>query len=198
MEKSQRNLYLKEWRNRNRQKIREQHNAWYSRHKNEPELKKDKARFFKDWYARNKGERLEYARSWRKSNPDKVKILKRKEKLRLLADPKSRLELNLRQRICVALRTRGKRKSGKTFELIGMTPQELRFYLENQFTDGMSWDNYGEWHIDHIRPIASFDLENGEEQKKAFHYTNLQPLWAGDNLRKGKKTTWVSRKTTVP
>ena len=51
----------------------------------------------------------------------------------------------------------------------------------------MSWGNYGKWHVDHIRPCASFNLVNEEEQKKCFHYTNLQPLWAKDNLSKGSK-----------
>jgi hypothetical protein len=55
------------------------------------------------------------------------------------------------------------------------------------FTEGMSWDNYGEWHIDHILPCSSFDLADIEQQKICFNYKNLQPLWAEDNLRKGAK-----------
>ena len=61
---------------------------------------------------------------------------------------------------------------------------ELKAYLELQFTDGMTWENRGNWHIDHIRPCASFDLTDPEQQKQCFHYTNLQPLWAADNLAK--------------
>lgn len=64
---------------------------------------------------------------------------------------------------------------------------ELRAHLEAQFQAGMSWDNYGEWHIDHIKPLASFDLEDTDQLKLACHYTNLQPLWAKDNLSKGAK-----------
>jgi hypothetical protein len=60
-------------------------------------------------------------------------------------------------------------------------------YLEAQFAEGMSWENYGEWHIDHIRPCASFDLEDPVQQRECFHYTNLQPLWAKDNLSKSDK-----------
>jgi len=61
--------------------------------------------------------------------------------------------------------------------------------LETKFLEGMDWDNYGiyGWHIDHIKPCSLFNLENIEEQKKCFHYTNLQPLWAIDNLKKGNK-----------
>ena len=57
-------------------------------------------------------------------------------------------------------------------------------YLDAKFTDGMSWENHGEWHIDHILPCASFNLLIEDEQRKCFHYTNLQPLWAKDNLSK--------------
>jgi len=74
-------------------------------------------------------------------------------------------------------------------DILGCDIPFLRAYIERQFQDGMTWENrslYG-WHIDHIRPCASFDLTNPEEQKKCFHYTNLRPLWAKDNLSKGAK-----------
>jgi len=64
---------------------------------------------------------------------------------------------------------------------------ELRLHLERQFKDGISWDNYGEWHIDHIRPCAKFDLSKPEEQRACFHYTNLQPLWEKENVSKGAR-----------
>jgi hypothetical protein len=80
-------------------------------------------------------------------------------------------------------------KSKKTQELLGCCSTELKLYLEQKFKDGMSWENYGlyGWHVDHIIPCASFDLTDLEQQKKCFHYTNLQPLWAEENLEKGSK-----------
>jgi hypothetical protein len=63
----------------------------------------------------------------------------------------------------------------------------LKGYLAGKFKDGMTWENHGEWHIDHIKPCASFNLLDEGEQKKCFHYTNLQPLWASENLSKGCK-----------
>ena len=69
-------------------------------------------------------------------------------------------------------------------ELIGTSIDDCRGYIEDRFEDGMSWLNHGEWHIDHRRPCASFDLSNEVELKMCFHYTNLQPLWATDNLSK--------------
>lgn len=75
-------------------------------------------------------------------------------------------------------------KAMSTFELIGCDINSLRVHIESRFTDGMTWDNQGCWHIDHIRPCASFDLSVPEQQRLCFHYTNLQPLWARDNLAK--------------
>lgn len=73
--------------------------------------------------------------------------------------------------------------------LIGCNPEELRAYIESQWSPGMTWDNHchSGWHIDHKRPLASFDLTDPEQQARAFHYTNLQPLWKSDNLKKGAK-----------
>jgi hypothetical protein len=98
-------------------------------------------------------------------------------------DPWYRVRMALHCRLYIAT----KNKIGKTMELTGCSKEYLHRHLEMQFTDGMNWDNYGEWHIDHIHPCASFDLENPEEQRKCFHYTNLQPLWAIDNIKKGAK-----------
>jgi hypothetical protein len=96
---------------------------------------------------------------------------------------------NLRARVAQALKWSGVKKSAKTFELIGCTVPELRAHLETQFLPGMTWDNWTRdgWHVDHIRPCASFDLTDPEQQRACFHYTNLQPLWWEDNLRKGAK-----------
>lgn len=103
------------------------------------------------------------------------------------SDPGFRLRMNLRHRIWTALT--GGRKAGATADLVGCTMEELRCHLERQFLPGMTWENYGKhgWHIDHIRPCASFDLTDPEQQRQCFHYTNLQPLWALDNIRKGAK-----------
>ena len=62
---------------------------------------------------------------------------------------------------------------------------QLRKHLEQLFKPGMAWDNYGLWHIDHKKPCASFNLSDTAQQKACFHHTNLQPLWANANLRKG-------------
>ena len=75
-------------------------------------------------------------------------------------------------------------KSGASIKLLGCSIEYFRQYMEAQFEEGMEWDNLGEWHIDHRRPCSSFDLNKPEEQRMCFHYTNLQPLWAAENIGK--------------
>ena len=75
-------------------------------------------------------------------------------------------------------------------KLVGCTTKQLAEHLERQFKEGMSWDNYGEWHVDHIRPCASFDLSDEGQQKECFHWRNLQPLWGIENIKKGDQ--WES------
>jgi len=101
--------------------------------------------------------------------------------------PSNRIASNLRTRVGQLLKN--KNKSQKTAELLGCSFKTFQQYLESQFKPGMSWTNYGlkGWHIDHIKPCKSFDLTKLEEQKKCFHYTNLQPLWAEENWAKGSK-----------
>ena len=96
-----------------------------------------------------------------------------------------RLLANLRTRIWYALKYN--QKNTFTIKLIGCSIFELKQYLKSKFQVEMTFDNYGKWHIDHIKPCSSFDLSKESEQKKCFHYTNLQPLWAKDNLKKYNK-----------
>ena len=109
------------------------------------------------------------------------------------SDPGFKLRMNLRHRVWNALQANEAGKSKSIQDLIGCPSDELVSHLETQFTDGMTWENYGRhgWHVDHIRPCASFDLKDPEQQRQCFHYTNLQPLWAVDNIRKGAK--WNGR-----
>jgi hypothetical protein len=83
---------------------------------------------------------------------------------------------------------KGKTKSNKTMKLIGCNSIYLKEYLETQFREGMNWENYGEWQVDHIVPISFFNLMIPKQQQKAFHYTNCQPLWRVENAFKSAKT----------
>jgi hypothetical protein len=99
----------------------------------------------------------------------------------------SRLANRLRRRFEKAFKHR--KTSRICAELTGTSVAALRVHLEAQFKPGMSWENYGfeGWHIDHIRPVCSFQLTDPAQQRACFHYTNLQPLWKNENLAKGKK-----------
>ncbi len=90
--------------------------------------------------------------------------------------------------ITCRLRRKRIKKNEGTIALLGCSIVELKTYLESLFQPGMSWENYGygydKWNVDHIRPCASFDLANQEQQKICFHWTNLQPLWQTENMLK--------------
>lgn len=102
-------------------------------------------------------------------------------------DKTFRLVQNVRARIGIALKHANATKSNRTIHLIGCTAAELVRHIESQFVDGMSWSNRKEWHVDHVIPCSAFDLSDPDQQAAAFHYTNLRPLWASDNLRKSDK-----------
>ncbi len=100
-------------------------------------------------------------------------------------DPAFKLLTNLRGRISAALKGAGKSK--ETLQLVGCSIAELRLHLARKFKPGMNWENYGQWHVDHIIPCCSFDLILEEEQLRCFHFSNLQPLWADENFKKSGK-----------
>ena len=113
--------------------------------------------------------------------------MKKYERERKKRDPSFKLVKTMRSRLFSALSRKNAKKNHKSMDLIGASPSFVMDYLQAKFTEGMTWENQGDWHIDHIQPCCSFDLTDEEEQKKCFHYTNLQPLWASDNLSKGGK-----------
>lgn len=102
---------------------------------------------------------------------------------RMMADDAQRLKKRLMSRIWSAMKRQRVNGAG-AFALVGCTVEQLREHIAKQFTEGMTFENYGEWHVDHIRPCASFDLNDPEQLKTCFNWQNLQPLWAADNLRK--------------
>ena len=137
-------------------------------------------------------------RPWREKNPEKIKEYANKyarsekglsrNRLRYKTDLQFRLKMSLRSRTGMAIR--GSCKAGSAVDDLGCTVEFLKEFLESKFQPGMTWDNWGRygWHIDHIIPLSSFDLTDREQFLKACHYTNLQPLWAEDNMKKSNKT----------
>jgi hypothetical protein len=144
-------------------------------------------------HAANREEANARSRAWYAANLGRVKAYHANRRgrkaevarLRRLADPGYRAAENLRNRVRGVLN--GAFKSAPTMELLGCPVEFLREHLASQFSSGMTWNNYGLWEIDHIVPCAKFDLRHASEQRKCFHYSNLQPLWAEENRRKGAR-----------
>lgn len=170
-----------------------------------------------EYYLSNRKETREHQNKYRELNRDKINAQKRehyqlnKERLkrnssiykknnrkryndlkinRKKNDPLYKLRITISERIRQALKYHlagTYKKKDSTIELLGCSIDELKTHLQNQFKEGMTWQNHGEWHIDHIIPCAAFDLSKKEDCLKCFNYKNLQPLWAHENLSKSDK-----------
>lgn len=185
--------YLIGYRVKNRERMRRYRAEHYRKNKARylarprPSCEQQRA-YFKKYKAVNREKIAIWARQYYEKN--RARILARcaaRAKQRRRECPYFRLKLLLRSRFYKVLKVQGVSKSMRVTSLVGCTPDELKTHLEKQFLPGMSWDNHGQWHIDHIRPISSFDLHNHAQQSQCFHFSNLQPLWAKDNLKKGSR-----------
>jgi hypothetical protein len=144
----------------------------------------------KKWYIENKEKWNQYITEYREKNIDKIREGKRNyEKTRKNNDPLYKLINNFRTAIYQVLKENNVQKNGHYFEILKYSPNDLIDHLERQFTDGMTWENYGKWHVDHIQPISSFNIKEigDEEFIKCWSLKNLQPLWGEDNIRKSNK-----------
>lgn len=135
----------------------------------------------KDYREKHKEELLEYNRNWQKNH----KEYRRNKYHEYMKDDLYKIKINLRSSINNYLNNRKIKKNAPVEQILGCSLEEFKKYIENKFQEGMSWKNRGKWHLDHIIPMAS--AKNEEEAIKLCHYTNFQPLWAIDNLKKGAK-----------
>lgn len=156
----------------------------------------------KKCYEKNKEKIDNYRKEWRKENYDKLheyhkewrtgnEVYKKKrtdyERIKLQTNPTHRLISRTRTAVWMSIKERGLIKNDRTFKLLGYTSDELMSHLEKQFKDGMTWDNYGEWHVDHIIPMTLFKFESTDDRefKICWSLANLQPMWGVENYRKG-------------
>lgn len=209
-EKNKDKLKIKQkvWIKNNKDKIK-------IRQKNYNEVNKDKIKAYNKIYQDVNKEKLKLAHKvyreankdkvkvqtkvWREANKDKVKVQTKnyreanKDKInkwfvnKFKTNVQFKLSRILRNRLRSALKDN--QKSGNAVRDLGCSIDEFKSYIESKFQSGMSWDNYGlyGWHLDHIKPLSSFDLTDRKQMLEACHYTNLQPLWAKDNLIKSDK-----------
>lgn len=149
--------------------------------KNTPEYRKKR----RENYIENREIIREYNRKYSKTQKRRISTFQyRKIKLKTSEQYKLERKIRAKTRAVVA------RKYGRfnyKLKYFGCSTAELKYYIEKKFKEGMSWENRGKWHIDHIRPLCSFNLSDENEFLKACYYTNLQPLWAEENFEKGRK-----------
>jgi hypothetical protein len=172
-------------------KISEYHKKNYVDNRNEI-LKRNSL-----WLSQNKEKKKEIDKKYREEKSElitknRIKFLKKNpnyineyNKEKKQTNPIFKMSSNVRVRIYRFLKKNNINKNNKTFQIIGCSPNQLKEHLEKKFVNGMTWENQGEWHIDHIIPLSS--AKSIEEIIKLCHYSNLQPLWAKDNLKKGYK-----------
>ena len=172
---------------------KESFDRWYKSEKGKETTKKynhsDKhKKCKKKWLKENPGKMKEYVKQWREKNPEKFKkqrsdYWKKKSKNNIHFKIKNAFSSLIRKR----LKSRLSSKKGKsTFSFLLYTIDDLIRHLEKLFTERMTWENYGEWHIDHIKPDCSFNYKSVEDEEfqKCWALSNLQPLWAEDNMKK--------------
>ena len=179
------------------QKTRARNNIYY---KNNLEYK---ANQIKKTQQRRKDKPLECARVRRRYylKVEKIKNslpqnrIQRQEKWaeRYYSDKLFKIKEILKSRLRRILKQKNVRKPLAFRKAFGISFEEFKKYIENQFVKGMNWNNYGKWHLDHIVPLSFFNLSNLEEYKKANHYSNFQPLWAKENLKKSNKLNYERR-----
>jgi len=172
--KEQRNAYMKQWREDNPDEIKANNKKW---RENNKEYNKVRC---KAWYDKN----IDHIKQYKRNHKD----IKAGEKFytRYQEDLLFRIKVQLRNRLRSAIN--GNYKSGSAVGDLGCSIEAFKSYMESLFESGMTWDNWGVygWHIDHIMPLAGFDLTDRSQLLKACHYTNLKPLWCTENLKKGK------------
>ena len=193
MTKEEKKSYAKAYYESNKDKIKANEKAYREANKDKKkaynkayiEANKDKRNAYMKAYNKaynkaNRDKRNAYMKAYREANKDNINSRRRNRKK---TDPLFKLKCNLSSRTCLAFKRKGYKKESKTAKTLGASYKIVKKHLERQFTDGMNWENYGEWHVDHIIPLASANTK--DELINLCHFRNLQPLWAADNFSKG-------------
>jgi hypothetical protein len=173
-------LIKKKWVSRNKEKIKIYKKNFNEKLKLDPVKHQKQLEAVRKWKLENKQRALEQNRKSRK------KMFSKWKKQKKLIDPSYHISETIRSYLSRSIKGKILKKK-KTEEIVGISFNKLVAYLESKFEPGMSMSNYGKWHIDHIKPVTKFDLTKPGELEKCFHYTNLQPMWARDNIIKSNK-----------
>ena len=171
----------------NSERLRAKSIKWYKENLNKAKEKNKK------WRQDNTEKKAEYGKKWRQDNAEKIKkwrqdnaeYMREYQKNRRKSDPIYKMIVNLRGRISFYCKVIKLKKTTRTKEMLGLNLADFKSYMESKFREGMTWENYGQWHVDHIKPLSLATTE--QEIIELNHYTNLQPLWAVENLKKSNK-----------
>lgn len=180
----------KEWNRKNRDKKSAYDRKYCEEHKKESQS------YQKKYYKENKEKILKRGIDWKLSHRERFREWTRKYDAKRRQNPTRRIYENFSRRIRMGIEKNGD-TTGNILEAVGYSIQELKEYLEKQFDENMNWDNYGSyWHIDHIRPVSSFTFNSYKDSdfKKCWSLSNLQPLEAKENIRKGNKLNYYKEK----
>lgn len=189
----------KAWREKNKEILAKKEKDWYEKNKEKA------SETSKAWREKNKEKIAEKNRNWREKNKEKLakqnkkRYQKNKKKInkksveynkaRKEIDPLFKLSHNIRSSINLVIKNGGYTKKAKTIQILGCSFEEFKIHIEKQFTKGMNWENRHLWHLDHKTPVSHAVSE--KHLIELNHYTNFQPLWAEDNLKKGNKIDFV-------
>lgn len=191
----------KEYKRKYYEKNKDKYKKWGEKWHNKPENKEYKKEKLKEWRNKNQEHIIEYSKNryeknkehiknikkeWREKNKEKIlEYRKEYQRKRRENDPNFKLIQNIRNRINLSFTRNGYTKSSKTFEILGCSFVFFKKHIEKQFNNNMNWENQGEWHLDHIKPVSLG--KNEKEIIELNHYTNFQPLWGPDNILKSNK-----------
>lgn len=182
-------FYNKKWLEKNKQHCKT-YGAVY-REQNKEKAKEYNCKYY-ELHAKKIKEKAKFYRL--KRSPEKIKILRQQAKEEYRTNPAERF----RRFISNSFKRIAVNKPARTEHLLGCTFLEAKLHIEKLFQEGMTWENYGEWHIDHIKPVASVNSNDMESIKQINHISNLQPLWAKDNISKGAKYQGVDYRNSTP
>lgn len=182
----------KKWRSENPEKVRETKRRWKDKNLEKERRwwaeNPEKARgYARKWRAKNAENIRKAEKRWRAENHERFKEICRRAKKKYLSTPKRKLHKTISGGVYKSLNGS---KAGRSWEgLVGYTVNDLKKRLERLFQPGMSWDNYGQWHVDHIIPMSAFNFKTSSDTdfKKCWALKNLQPMWAKDNIKKSNK-----------
>lgn len=188
LREEQQKIATAEWIKKNKEYISKKNKIRHKKNMSVEQYRKENVARVQKWYFENKEKKLAYDKKRREENPQRIRDNRNKWKKKQWANKTEyMIKEILSKRVRNALNAVYIKKVARTKNLVGCEISFLKQYIANKFKKGMSWDNYGEWEIDHIRPCSSYNLKDPEQQLECFNYSNLQPLWKKENRKKSDK-----------